>query len=307
MLFGALFAVLAMFISAVSGASIEKRTFWADDGNNTPFVGCFNTLALWPTILNAWITTQSSGDQCARYCNGRQVGFSYWERSTGLCKCAYGEPGSFIGVSLFKNGYATGSPGNCPGGYWDTRVLRSRYQFKGCTRDVNTREASFNSIRDRLFFTAAGVKSIFRKGCRGSEFLVTHPTRIGIFSNWYCYDKPASAIRSDTCSQDTYYVYSTSNGPVPSGLRRRQEPARFDDIVEEDQDYLAEQCKKLGHETCWSDATQENWECVDTQAEQISCGGCRWGAYNPKAGAKDGINCKSFGDDTTCLAGKCQV
>ncbi|EJT53269.1 delayed-type hypersensitivity antigen - related protein [Trichosporon asahii var. asahii CBS 8904] len=305
MLLGAFLAILVMLMPA-SAASVEKRTFWADDGDNTPFVGCYNTLALWTTILNAWITHKSSGDECAAYCNNRQKGFSYWERSTGLCKCAYGEPGSFLGVSLLKNGYGKGSPNNCPGGYWDTRVLRSRYQFKGCTRDVNTRDASFNSVRDRLFFKASGLAGIFRNSCKGSQFLVTHPTRIGIFSQWYCYGEPASAIRSDYCSQDTFYVYSTPSGPVPSGLRRRQEPARIDEVFEQEQEYLADQCLKLGRETCYADASQEHWECVDTQNEQMSCGGCRWGAFKAQKNAKDGINCQAFGDDTTCLAGVCR-
>lgn len=306
MLLGALIAFLAMFLP-VQAAQLDARTFWADDGNNTPFVGCYNTLALWPTILNAWITKKSSGDACASYCNGRQKGFSYWERSTGICKCAYGEPGSFLGVSLFKNGYATGSPGNCPGGYWDTRVLRSRYVFKGCTRDLNTASANFNSFRDRLFFKAVGVKTIFRQGCAGNQFLVTHPTRIGIFSSWYCYGSPATAIRSDTCSQDTYYVYSTSSGPVPSGLRRRQEPARIENMAEEDQEYLAEQCHQLGHETCYADESREHWECVDTAAEKLSCGGCRWGSFKPRADAKQGTDCTTLGGDQTCLSGVCRA
>lgn len=305
MLLGAVLAlVVALFLPA-QAAPLEARTFWADDGPYAPFVGCFNTLSLWPTILNAHVTRQSGGDACAAYCNGRQKGFSYWERATGLCKCAYGEPGSYLGVSLLRNGYARGAPGACPAGYWDTRVLRSRYQFKGCTRDVSTADAAFSSARDRLFFTAAGVKAIFRTGCPGAQFLVTHPTRIGIFSQWYCYGRPASAVRADACAQDTFYVYATSAGPVPSGLRRRSAPQTIDAVAQEDQAYLADQCRQLGHETCFADESREHWECVDTRAETLSCGGCRWGSFAPRPGAKDGIDCSTLGDDHSCLAGVC--
>ena len=37
MLLGAFLAILVMLMPA-SAASVEKRTFWADDGDNTPFV-----------------------------------------------------------------------------------------------------------------------------------------------------------------------------------------------------------------------------------------------------------------------------
>lgn len=307
MLLASLLAVLAMFMP-VQATQLDKRTFWADDGNHTPFVGCFNTLSLWTTILNAYITNQSSGNACAAFCQSKNfIGFSYWERSTGICKCALGEPGSYLGVTLFQNGYGRGNPGNCPSGYWDTRVLSSKYQFKGCVRDLNTNGASFNSWRDRLFFKAMGVKTIFKQGCANNQFLVTHPTTIGIFSSWYCYGQPASGIKAEACDQSTYYVYSSNNGPVPSGLRRRAEPSRLDQAAEQDLEYLADQCNQLGHETCYSDESREHWECVDTNSEKLSCGGCRWGSFKPREGAVAGQDCTPLGDDQICVAGTCRA
>lgn len=303
MLLGAILSVAALFLPA-QAAELERRTFWANDGNNAPFVGCYNTLSLWPAII-AERTNQASGDACAAYCNSRGIGFAYYYRSTKTCKCALGEPAAYLGVTLLQNGYGRGGPNSCPEGYWDTRVLRSRYTFKGCTRDLATSTASFNSFRDRLFFKALTVKSIFRQGCSGKQFLVTRPTTLGILSSWYCYGDAAKAVKAPSCDQDTYYIYGLAGGPTPSGLRRRDEPLR--DTFDNDQQYLADQCNKLGYETCWASEAKETWECVDTSSANVSCGGCRWGAYKPHASAKAGTDCSAVSKDSTCIASTCRA
>lgn len=304
MLFGSLIAAAAAALLpfATAGSPMEKRTFLPNDGNNQAFIGCYNDCSTWGTLLSRKFQA-SNGDECASLCmSSKGKGFSYFRG--GQCRCSITSPQAYIFINMKKDGYAHGLPNSCPGAYWDVRVLRTKYTFKGCAQNINMGGASFSSIRDKLIFKEWFICDIFRRGCGGAEYMVTHPSNIGICSSWNCFGAPTTASGIGGCDQNTYYIYTTGNSPVPSGLRKREtiDPSEaYDDS--------ADTCKSLGWENCYASADdQTHFECTDTQNEARRCGGCLNGSYAPAGNTTVGVDCiATLGPNAQCIGGKCFV
>ncbi|EJT46653.1 hypothetical protein A1Q2_01296 [Trichosporon asahii var. asahii CBS 8904] len=303
MLLGSLFiTALAAFLPATEAAnSLQKRTLLPSDGNNQAFIGCYNDCSTWGTHFGKKFQALN-GDECADLCmQSKGKGFSYFRG--GQCRCSISSPQAYIFINIKKDGYAHGLPNQCPGAYWDVRMLRTKYQFKGCAQGLSTRNAQFSSVRDKLIFKEWFICDVFRRGCSGSQYMVTHPSNIGICSSWNCFSEPTQASGIGGCDQNTFYIYTTgTGGPAPSGLRKRE---TIDPAVAYEES--AATCNQLGWENCYISAEdQTHFECTDTQNEAQRCGGCLHGSFRPQGNATVGVDCTAtLGPNAQCIGGKC--
>lgn len=115
----------------------------------------------------------------------------------------------------------------------------------------------------------AGFLNAYLEGTSGSTF------------NCFCGNNaPTTSGVGPSCGQSSFYMYSHTPAQAASGLARRKQ--RLLEINAErvlaDNPYCP-----VGLESCrvFPDLRDEAYECIRTDSELESCGGCRYGRHGP--------------------------
>ncbi|WWC85457.1 uncharacterized protein L201_000320 [Kwoniella dendrophila CBS 6074] len=132
--------------------------------------------------------------------------------------------------------------------------------------------------------------------------------------NCFCGNDPGEFVyQPQVCDQNTAYVYNYvgGNGPNPSeGIARRN---RIEKLRRKLNKKRNVNCPK-GLTACSIPGINDSYECIDTQFELESCGGCvngKFGEDNNNHNVSTGIDCTSLPGvalgASTCYQGKCDV
>ncbi|KAK4689015.1 hypothetical protein P7C73_g1085, partial [Tremellales sp. Uapishka_1] len=240
----------------------------ADDA----FFGCFAAVGSGPASFS------SSADACSTSCQTDGYYYAYYAGSSCVCS------NDVADVANMDNGDA----GACPSNDYDARVTTTSFSL------VNG--VCYHGLYDtETFTTVANIKTCFTQ-CASYSNAIFNPTSD---YNCACTDNPEPDFTA-TCGDNAYFIYQHSATAQASTLSRRRL-----------RDRLASQ-QKLGFcppgKTACSIENTSGYECVDTDTEFESCGGCLHGEYGNASNTTRGQDCSSsdglFGA-VTCTSGRC--
>ncbi|WVW84980.1 hypothetical protein I302_107016 [Kwoniella bestiolae CBS 10118] len=250
------------------------------------FAGCFN----YPN--GGTYTSQMTTDPevCASYCTTKYSSIYYMQYC--FCTDNYG---------TFDTRYAA-DPNTCaPSGRNSLYVRSTTFDFANCATPGSI---FFDNNENTQYNTATDLVDCFGQ-CKNSRYAALAYDSTQASYTCACGDE-LSLQTSETCSTTSTLVYTHPAGAAVSGLARRN--AR-EALRRTRQAALIQVCPK-GMTACVIPGLEgaDAWECVDTQNDLESCGGCINGAYN-NATAIAGQSCQNqvgvkMGA-TTCQAGQC--
>ncbi|WWC65101.1 uncharacterized protein I303_107715 [Kwoniella dejecticola CBS 10117] len=274
-----------MIVPLILTAALAARSVRA-----TAYVGCVDPANI-PAGSDATTGTDVSG--CIAYCSSSSIPYAFYSNVDGSCTCgsASGDP------SIYEESQNTG--GSCASDQASVWLDDTPFSFQGCTEETQTGgttrstfpgsiEACFSSCT----FKYAGItRYSFGYFCMCTEEL----TQVG------------SANCQAGLAGHGLYVYEQAV-IEPTQIARRQLRERR---------RLAESTK---HQYCPSGLTgcvvgrdPEAFECVDTQADLESCGGCMNGLYGPtiRNSTSSGVDCSALPNvalgGVTCSRGQCEI
>ncbi|WVW85014.1 hypothetical protein I302_107050 [Kwoniella bestiolae CBS 10118] len=126
-------------------------------------------------------------------------------------------------------------------------------------------------------------------------------------AGWYCGCASSTDSTPVSCTDTSLFVFNHPAGATASGLARRN--AR-EAVAQAKRDRIFNVCPG-GMTACLVPGLEKNeaWECIDTQNDMESCGGCLHGTFN-NATTAVGVSCAKPGvklGAATCAAGKCLI
>lgn len=149
----------------------------------------------------------------------------------------------------------------------------------------------------------------FETGMDGTKFIGRPVAAVysGTGTYFWSMSPPSGLIQ--TCDAASTWFYD-SEGPTPSGFARRSmvdAQKRAEEIV-----LAAHPDCPVGYTSCQvSPNPEDGYECLDTNTELESCGGCRYGAYGYGNSTASGVDCTSLPKvrrgAVTCNRGQCQA
>ncbi|WVQ65348.1 uncharacterized protein L199_003524 [Kwoniella botswanensis] len=222
--------------------------------------------------------------------------------STTYSDIAYGEY-CFCTASYPTHGYrVNGDFSTCISeGNSALYIDSTTFDFDHCSTAFIT---SFNDQDSTQYSTVTGVVGCLNQ-CSTSRYAVfSYDNTKGSYV-CACGDD-ISEDTPETCGSDSALIYSHPAGAAASGLARRS--AR-EALRRSRQAALIQTCPK-GLTACVIPGLEgtDAWECVDTQNDLESCGGCLHGSYKNSTTAV-GQSCQNQKGiklgGTTCQAGKC--
>ncbi|WVW83323.1 hypothetical protein I302_105342 [Kwoniella bestiolae CBS 10118] len=255
------------------------------------YIGCFNRTVIDP-FPSIQIPFDPAVTTCSTICLGYPVTYAiYWPQnstpiSEWICQCSQSSPnGNELHPAFFSEG--------CDFPWVSVDVVRpaGNFQWSGCWilppgitpwTDVATFADCFDRCQSTPLAYAQYVGETAQCICTSSYPPVDLPLE---------------------CGQNTPFLYY--HDVIPSGFARRQAKRRLDEQI------VLGQCPS-GTTACNTAPDGQFFECLDTDTEIESCGGCAYGVFgkDPKKekGGK-GIDCTSLEGvrlgAVTCAAGSC--
>ncbi|WOO84480.1 Protein priA [Vanrija pseudolonga] len=187
--------------------------------------------------------------------------------------------------------------------------LYSSFVFFGCTASLtlNPADGLAGGVRGPMTATACWA------GCAGFLYAYLQGTPEPTFNCFCANNQPFTSGVGLSCGPSSFYMYSHTPAQAASHLaRRKQRLLQIDaERVLVDNPYCP-----VGLESCrvYPDLRDESYECIRTDTELESCGGCRYGRYGPGATnmtTAPGVDCTAlpgvrFGA-VTCRQGQCVI
>ncbi|WWD20990.1 hypothetical protein CI109_105471 [Kwoniella shandongensis] len=268
--------------------------------NGGTYVGCVDTdlAALFGQVLY-----QNSPSECATSCHVRFTStYSYYkpavisDGSPATCYCSDTPPGEYYTTSEGTDGN-----GACYTTDYTTWVTASTYTFSGCYADLgpSTTFSQFESIG-----IVDGPEQCLR-ACVDYPVAVMGSGEGGLLQ---CACGPQSADFSgpSACAGGSLFTYRHAAGTsVNSQFAKRQLRERL----------VREKSSRRGvcpspMTACKVDGVLNSFECINTNEELESCGGCAKGEFNDEL-ATNGVDCTSLPNvargGVTCRAGRCEA
>ncbi|WWC57481.1 uncharacterized protein I303_100013 [Kwoniella dejecticola CBS 10117] len=242
------------------------------------FAGCFSIL---PSATTQATGTFSSATACDAACPNNK--HSFYQLSTKNCYCTDKYPSE----GYFQLGTADAC--NNPAHY-DARITHTSFTW---------RPTCYSTAPTGLTFSGLTGPDTCLKNCGtslGATFYVD-----SIDGNYQCAcGQPNSFGSTAACGPGTYFYYYHTAAQASQGLSRRRK------IEEERKRGIHTYCPK-GLTPCQIEDIPGAYECIDTNAELESCGGCLYGSLS-SPNATIGQDCSSVQatlGGVTCESGRC--
>lgn len=262
-------------------------------------LNCFS-LTLQAACVSPTCTPQTSAAQLQN--GGTCVRFAYWQAFTKKCQCNH--------MGGWPQYTVSADPAVCGSTSTTTNQWQSYYSY-GTTftsvscADTFTRPASEPALVGNApgspyyppYLAGQNTSPIVSGGQGGTEpqfcagmcakypYFVLRPntaTNGGAYYECYCLNTAPSNPTTTVCAQQSYYLYTHPPAAQASALpRKRAEAAR----AAQQQALLdANPYCPIGFEACnVSDNRGADYECIATDSELESCGGCRYGRFGSRA------------------------
>ncbi|WVW84556.1 hypothetical protein I302_106590 [Kwoniella bestiolae CBS 10118] len=253
------------------------------------FVGCYKNDGSTFTIQQA--DDPDTSVECSTYCGYDGYAYSAFQQNTLQCYCSNDYPRQYY--------MGSGTDTACDDtSALNVRVTQTSFQSLGCKDTVVYDPDGFQD------FLVLNPKDCFRN-CNGAY----QATYVGNPQNGYytchCQSNELEMIGNDvTCSGTSYFVFFHSRDAQASGLTRR----RARDMRELQARRRRQEVEYCPHGlTACNVAHSGSYECLDTDTELESCGGCLFGQYG-NATSVIGQDCTTMGaalGASTCLDGQC--
>ncbi|WVW85015.1 hypothetical protein I302_107051 [Kwoniella bestiolae CBS 10118] len=246
------------------------------------FVACVSYSPYFDSTLSGTYTSQTD---CAAACSGSD--YSYLT-TAGSCKCSNAGPS--------VNSVQDGNGNSCS--QISVDIVSTTFDSTTCYASSGFVATDFTGLSP-----VVGPKECLNT-CAYDRIAVAQAVDR---DQWYC--GCASSVQSTpvSCTAGSYRAFNHPAGAAASGLARRRarEAAAWAKRVA-----LLNICPG-GMTACLIPGLGKNdaWECIDTQNDLESCGGCLYGAYN-NVTSTAGVSCAQTGvklGAATCAAGKCLV
>ncbi|WVF70003.1 hypothetical protein IAT40_004789 [Kwoniella sp. CBS 6097] len=266
---------------------------------NNVFIGCFNSVPDGSVLMNADTTPAnvdlpSSSPTCTQACEAYGNHYSLWQSSSASCYCSATSPSAMY--SYISNGDAESCSTNT---LYHSRMIQTSMSLVG-------QYASVSFANSEEYAVVQTAQDCFQH-CVASTQATFMVNRGASPQNFRCWCSPLSNAGAISSSGDAYFVYNHAAGAygneastfVKRQMRERLEIARERALLAVCPSHLTA-CKV-------SSSDEYSFECIDTQSELESCGGCTFGEFN-NATAPLGQDCNTIGSvmgASTCLAGRC--
>ncbi|WWC71748.1 uncharacterized protein I206_105707 [Kwoniella pini CBS 10737] len=273
------------------GTLVALPTVWSQVTYSSQFATCA-TSSYVPSggaQSGAW----SSADDCAAYCYNRDTSYIYsaWTSTTSGCSC---------GTNSFDTDtMAQGNPGGC-GSNYEVTITHTTWDFELCTNNYQFTTANIQSHTSDYY-------SIFSICAPYAGMAIWSTTNDQFY--YACGSGYESTGATSTCDYGVNRIYSHPADATVSQLAKRSLAERRRIAEREKRENYW--CHK-GLTACQLEEDSNSFECVDTQNDLESCGGCLHGAYNPAGNnitVPIGIDCSSIPGvslgHSTCSSGKC--
>ncbi|WWC72920.1 uncharacterized protein I206_106884 [Kwoniella pini CBS 10737] len=274
-------------ISALSAVAI--MALMACKVNAATYLGC---VAETGTITTT--TTLGNVGKCDTFCggDGGNTPYFYFMASSEQCNCAT----TTSAAMYWTEGSATDGTCTTDSNY----VLYSRvtsFNFQGCDTNMETDDAPPNVDNFEDCLAACATEgSVMVEPLSGSN-------------QFGCRCNSAYTINGGTpagsCDAGTWFTYVHSQEATASGLARRRMRERLQKLRRESQTLCPG-----GLKACSVPGTSA-YECIDTQTELESCGGCLSGEYQNVMNSTLGIDCTNLEGvakgAVTCVNAQCQA
>ncbi|WVQ65394.1 uncharacterized protein L199_003570 [Kwoniella botswanensis] len=253
------------------------------------FIGCTSSYPYNDESLKFASGTYSSGAACATACTGYTYSYKFYN---GQCACSNTGPTA--------SNIAAGDEDTCAQtGRIEADIVNTSFDSTACydAEDFYLGASDFPGL-----YSVTDPKQCLAN-CATDHLAVMQAEGS---SGWYCGCASSTTATASTCTTNSYFVFNHPADATASGLARRHPREALDSAKRAQQD----QCP--GKMTaCLVPGLEQNdaWECIDTQNDLESCGGCIHGAYN-NATASVGVSCLKPGvklGAATCVAGQCLV
>ncbi|WWD20693.1 hypothetical protein CI109_105169 [Kwoniella shandongensis] len=228
---------------------------------------------------------------CLATCTSSGYSVGYYQASPYHCRCSDTSP------AVYEP--AQDSSGTCSDGQASSFLLDIDYTFDGCASRIDTSGPTHTSFTSSVSTCFATCDSY-----RYASF--SHLDGVSVCQ---CFNAIASetATTCDSNSSTSIYVYEHAPQAAASAAVRRQLKRRL-----EDQRRTINAYCPAGLSSCALPGDADAFECVDTQSDLESCGGCMNGAFDPITRAPaGGVNCSSLPGvalgGVTCARGECLV
>ncbi|WRT70649.1 uncharacterized protein IL334_007647 [Kwoniella shivajii] len=276
-----------MIVPVILAAALLVRSAHA-----SAYLGCIDPAAI-PSPSGS--TTGTDLGDCISYCSSASAAYAYYDNSDGACTCSTSDPA----VSAYEN--AQDSGGTCASDQASVHFLNTDYAFSSCSSTITsegTARTVFVTTPAQCFTSCAGTY-----GSAG----ISH-----YGSTYVCFCAQVNhADDSQVCQGATgdggIYIYNR-DVVTPTAVARRQLKERLRRALATKHQYCPS-----GLTACIVGTDPEAFECVDTQADLESCGGCMNGLYGPtvRNGTFPGVDCSTLPavamGGVTCTRGQCEV
>ncbi|KAK6908296.1 hypothetical protein I203_102297 [Kwoniella mangroviensis CBS 8507] len=237
------------------------------------FSGCYKNDGSTFTVQQE--DAPSSSLECSTFCGNDGYAYSAWKDDEFLCYCSNNYPQEYYLLS--GSDAACESPSDL-----NVRVTQTSFMSTGCVDSVTYAEDGWND------FLVLNPEDCFRNcnGAYGATYIANSQN-----GHYTCH-----------CH---YFLFYHSQAAQASGLTRRRardlrelQARRFKREIE--------YCP-YGLTACNVDGHSGNYECLDTNTELQSCGGCFYGQYSNHTSVV-GEDCTTTGaalGASSCIHGKC--
>lgn len=259
------------------------------------YIGCNNLFGLGISVPTF---PKSTEKECLDTCKNRGEDYGFYQQSTNWCFCSVDSSASRAVVS-------PGNKNQCT----EFRAYALRTTFD----DVTCADNLARDARDSKLYKGSDLylDSCY-ESCKHARYAIFRPRGAGFLGIDYecrCANYPPITSGGTTCGRNNYYIQSHTPGEAASGLARRavQERAAAAQALLDANPYCP-----VGFKPCQvSPNSEDGYECLRTENELESCGGCVYGVYGTEGTNATGVDCSALPgvdrNSVSCQSGQCQV